>query len=76
MPARGRRPSVFSTIVRFWLVPGVIRRPVRIMLAMSAPSPSYRAIVAALALGQVVNWAALYYGFSSFVLPMQAELPF
>lgn len=44
------------------------------MLAMSAPSPSYRATVAALALGQVVNWAALYYGFSSFVLPMQAEL--
>ena len=31
-------------------------------------------MVAALALGQVLCWAALYYGFSSFVLPMQREL--
>ncbi len=31
----------------------------------------YRATVAALAAGQLVCWAALYYGFSSFVLPMQ-----
>ena len=31
-----------------------------------------RATVAALALGQIVCWAALYYGFTSFVLPMQA----
>ena len=31
----------------------------------------YRATVAALAAGQLACWAALYYGFSSFVLPMQ-----
>ena len=30
--------------------------------------------VAALALGQLLCWAALYYGFSSFVLPMAREL--
>lgn len=36
--------------------------------------PSYRATVAALALGQLVCWAALYYAFSSFVLPMQRAL--
>jgi MFS family permease len=30
--------------------------------------------VAALAAGQLVSWAALYYAFSSFVLPMQGEL--
>ena len=30
--------------------------------------------MAALALGQLVCWAALYYAFSSFVLPMQREL--
>ena len=36
--------------------------------------PSFRATVAALAAGQLVCWAALYYAFSSFVLPMQAEL--
>lgn len=36
--------------------------------------PSYRATVAALAAGQLVCWAALYYGFSSFVLPMQRAL--
>ena len=33
--------------------------------------PSFRATVAALAAGQLVCWAALYYAFSSFVLPMQ-----
>jgi predicted MFS family arabinose efflux permease len=45
------------------------------MPADSTPDhPGYRATVAALALGQVVNWAALYYGFSSFVLPMQRDL--
>ncbi|MEO7152529.1 MAG: MFS transporter [Burkholderiaceae bacterium] len=37
-------------------------------------APSFRATVAALALGQLVCWAALYYAFSSFVLPMQREL--
>ena len=36
--------------------------------------PSYRATVAALAIGQLLSWAALYYAFSSFVLPMQREL--
>ncbi len=40
----------------------------------SAAAPSFRATVAALALGQLVCWAARYYAFSSFVLPMQAEL--
>lgn len=33
--------------------------------------PSFRATVVALAVGQLVCWAALYYAFSSFVLPMQ-----
>jgi MFS family permease len=33
--------------------------------------PGFRATVAALAAGQLVCWAALYYGFSSFILPMQ-----
>jgi MFS family permease len=33
--------------------------------------PSFRATVAALAAGQLVCWAALYYAFSSFILPMQ-----
>ena len=33
--------------------------------------PSFRATVTALAAGQLLCWAALYYGFSSFVLPMQ-----
>ena len=42
--------------------------------AGAAPGPSYRATVAALAVGQILNWAALYYAFSSFVLPMQASL--
>ncbi len=36
--------------------------------------PSYRATVSALALGQLLTWAALFYGFSSYVLPMQREL--
>jgi hypothetical protein len=36
--------------------------------------PSFRATVAALATGQLLCWAALYYGFSSFVLPMQRAL--
>ena len=34
----------------------------------------YRQVVAALAVGQILSWAALYYGFSSFVLPMMREL--
>jgi len=40
----------------------------------AAVGPSYRATVTALALGQVLAWAVLFYGFSSFVLPMQADL--
>lgn len=45
------------------------------MTAAVAPAhPGYRATVSALAVGQVLSWAALYYGFSSFVLPMQREL--
>lgn len=36
--------------------------------------PGYRSTVAALALGQVLCWAALYYTFSCFVLPMQHAL--
>lgn len=34
----------------------------------------YRTTVVALAAGQLLCWAALYYGFSSFVLPMQQAL--
>jgi MFS family permease len=40
---------------------------------MSTP-PSFRATVAALAVGQLVCWAALFYAFSSLVLPMQHAL--
>jgi len=36
--------------------------------------PSFAATIAALAIGQLLCWAALYYGFSSFVLPMMREL--
>jgi MFS family permease len=43
---------------------------------MSDPgaAPSFRATVSALAAGQLVSWAILYYGFTSFVLPMMREL--
>ncbi|MBL0089585.1 MAG: MFS transporter [Ideonella sp.] len=41
---------------------------------MSFAAPGYRGTVSALAIGQVLSWAALYYVFSSFVLPMQREL--
>ncbi|MBL8330650.1 MAG: MFS transporter [Rubrivivax sp.] len=34
----------------------------------------YQQLVSALSLGQILCWAALYYGFSSFVLPMLSEL--
>jgi MFS family permease len=34
----------------------------------------YPIFLAALGLGQLVSWAILYYAFSAFVLPMQAEL--
>jgi MFS family permease len=36
--------------------------------------PSFRATVSVLAAGQLVCWAALYYGFSSLVLPMQRSM--
>ena len=35
--------------------------------AGAAPGPSWRATVGALAVGQILNWAALYCAFSSFV---------
>jgi MFS family permease len=41
----------------------------------AAPAgPAYRATVAALALGQLLSWAVLYYAFSSLVLPMDRSL--
>ena len=45
---------------------------VPIITAMRAPG--FRATVAALAVGQIVCWAALFYAFTSLVLPMQREL--
>lgn len=36
--------------------------------------PGYRTVVAGLALGQILAWAILYYGFASLVLPMMREL--
>ncbi len=36
----------------------------------SRTEPSYRTTVSALAFGQLMCWAALYYAFSTFVLPM------
>jgi len=36
--------------------------------------PSFAWVVAALATGQLLVWAWLYYGFSSFVLPMRDDL--
>jgi len=45
------------------------------MSSAAAPAgPGFRATVAALAGGQIVNWAILYYAFSSLVLPMDREL--
>jgi MFS family permease len=41
--------------------------------AVPAP-PGFRLTVAWLSLGQILSWAALYYAFSSLVLPMQREL--
>jgi MFS family permease len=46
---------------------------------MNAPQaavagPGFNATVGALALGQILTWAGLFYAFSSFVLPMQADL--
>ncbi|NDY91386.1 MFS transporter [Ideonella livida] len=36
--------------------------------------PGFLGTTAALAVGQILAWAPLYYGFTSYVLPMQAEL--
>lgn len=36
--------------------------------------PSYRTIISALSIGQILVWAVMYYGFSSFVLPMQRDM--
>ncbi len=36
--------------------------------------PTYRIIISALSVGQILVWAILYYGFSSFVLPMQRDM--
>jgi MFS family permease len=44
------------------------------MAERAADSTDYRRAVAVLSVGQIVNWAALYYAFSSFVLPMQQAL--
>ncbi len=41
--------------------------------AASSPA-NWRATLASLALGQILCWAALYYAFTCFVLPMQNEL--
>ncbi|MBE7418853.1 MAG: MFS transporter [Ideonella sp.] len=40
----------------------------------AADPPGFGVTVAALALGQVLSWAVLFYAFTAFVLPMQAEL--
>ena len=44
------------------------------MSASASEGPTFRGTVGALAIGQLLTWAALYYAFASFVLPMQAEL--
>jgi MFS family permease len=50
------------------------KRPKCVAIISAVNPPSFRATVAALAFGQQVCWAALYYAFSSFVLPMQRAL--
>ena len=42
--------------------------------AVDAGPLGYRTVVVGLALGQITSWAVLYYGFSSFVLPMMRDL--
>jgi MFS family permease len=44
------------------------------MFAAAPAAPGFRTVVACLAVGQILCWAALYYAFTSFVLPMQREL--
>lgn len=36
-------------------------------------SLSYGPFIAAMAMGQILSWATVYYGFTSFVLPMMAQ---
>lgn len=60
--AAPRASARFSTTVQ--------KTPVPAATIPRVNPPSFRATVAALALGQLLCWAALYYGFSSFVLPM------
>src|SRR5262249_53522793 len=56
-------------------VPAATRRATTMPAMNDAPrQPSFAAVVAALAIAQVLVWAALYYAFSSFVLPMRDEL--
>ena len=43
-------------------------------MARTDRPPGYHGLVASLSLGQILSWAAVYYGFSSFVLPMMGEL--
>ena len=50
------------------------RLPIIAPVNRTGADPPFHATVAALALGQLVCWAALYYAFSSFVLPMRGEL--
>jgi len=40
----------------------------------AAAGPGYAATVGALAVGQVLSWAVLYYAFSSLVLPMETTM--
>jgi MFS family permease len=47
---------------------------VRSVPAGDVSPADYRTVVTGLAIGQIVSWAILYYGFSSFVLPMLREL--
>ena len=44
------------------------------LTAAVADGPGYHATVWTLALGQVLSWAVLYYGFSSLLLPMETTM--
>ena len=48
--------------------------PIDGVAATAEPGPGYHATVWALAIGQVLSWAVLFYGFSSLVLPMDRAL--
>jgi MFS family permease len=43
-------------------------------MSRAEPPEGYRSTVSALACGQILSWAVVYYAFSSFVLPMMADL--